>query len=65
MRVNMVFAVWMFATGVTAILKPKFFFKAERLTPEKIKRNTRVWRACGAGLVVAGTAAFAIELIQR
>ena len=65
MRTNMVFAVWVFTTGIAAIVKPGFFFKAEKLNAEKVRRNTRIWRACGAALVCTGAAAFILELLRK
>jgi len=65
MSTNIIFALWMLAVGIIAISKPGFFFRADKLTPEKIKRNIRIWRGCGVGLAGLGVTAVVVELLRR
>jgi hypothetical protein len=60
---NKLIFVWFVIVGIVAVLRPTFFFKREKLTPEKVERNTKIWRWCGAGILVCGLAGFAIEIL--
>jgi len=62
---NTLISLWFVIVGLIGIFRPTFFFKSEKLTPEKIQRNTRIWKACGFGLVVCGIAGLIVEFIRR
>jgi hypothetical protein len=63
--VNTFLGVWILVVGLTGILRPTFFFRSDKLAPEKIERNKRVWKWCGIGLVLCGTAQLAIEFLWK
>jgi len=62
---NKLFGIWLVAVGLTGVLRPTFFFRSDKLTPEKIERNRRVWKWCGVGLIVCGAALLAVELLWK
>jgi multisubunit Na+/H+ antiporter MnhG subunit len=63
--VNIFTGAWFLFVGAVGLLRPTFFFRSEKLTPEQITRNTRIWRWGGLGLILAGTAILAIEFLSK
>ena len=61
---NKLIFVWFVIVGLIAVVRPTFFFKREKLTPEKIERNIKIWRWCGAGILVCGIAGLLVELLR-
>ena len=55
-------SLWFLVIGLIGILRPTFCFRSDKLTPEKIERNTRICRWCGSGFVVCGSAGLAIKV---
>jgi hypothetical protein len=51
--------------GLLGVFCPGFFYKAEKLNPEQIARNKRIWNRCGAGLIILGLADLLMALIWR
>jgi len=51
-----VIGVLFITMGIIAILKPDFFYDVQKLEPDRIKRNERIWRMCGFLLLLLGFA---------
>ena len=62
---NTIICLWFIGAGILAVLRPGIFYRKEALQPERIERNNRIWRVCGAGLIALGIAGVIIELLRR
>ena len=62
---NTFIGAWFVFVGAVGLFRPTFFFRSEKLTPERIARNIRIWRWTGAGLIVVGGAVLAIALFSK
>jgi uncharacterized protein YjeT (DUF2065 family) len=49
--------------GLLGVFYPGFFYKKNKLTPEQIARNNRIWNRCGIVLIVVGIANLVITLL--
>jgi hypothetical protein len=65
LNTNTVIFLWFLGVGMVGIFRPTFFFKSEKLTPEKIERNTKLWKWCGVGLTVCGIAGLIVEFVRH
>jgi len=65
MNMNFVIGTLFLITGAIGVFHPSFFYKVEKLTPEKIARNKRLWNCGGAGLILMGILDLAFTLFWK
>jgi hypothetical protein len=56
---------WSMGVGVIAVLRPGFFYNSNKLAPDRIERNKRIWRTAGVFLIVLGALGLIIELSNK
>jgi hypothetical protein len=62
---NAFIGAWFVIVGAVGLFRPTFFFRSDKLAPDRIARNIRIWRWTGGGLIVAGSAVLGIALLSK
>jgi len=60
-----ILGLWFVAVGLVGVLRPSFFYKSKKLTPERIDRNNRIWKRCGFGLIAVGIAELIVVMLRK
>jgi len=60
---NTIIGLWFLAAGLVGVVRPTFYFRSEKLSPVQVERNRRIWRLCGAGLMLCGTGVLIVQFL--
>ncbi len=61
---NILLGILPIVIGLVGLFRPSFYYKAELLNPEQIRKNERIWKYGGILLIVLGAVDLAISILH-